>query len=43
MFQNFLAADHHVTAMTEDSFSAADTEDYSNMPDLIEDNQVFQI
>jgi hypothetical protein len=40
MFQNFLAADHHVTAMTEDSFSAADTEDYSNMPELIENSQV---
>ena len=40
MFQNFLAADHHVTAMTEEVLSAADTEDYSNMPNLFEDNQV---
>ena len=40
MFQNFLAADHHVTAMTGDALSVADTEDYSTMPDLLEDDQV---
>ncbi len=40
LFQNLLAAHQHVTTMTDEALSAADTEDYIDMPDLIDDNQV---
>jgi hypothetical protein len=42
LFQNLLAAHHrdHVTTMTDEALSAADTEDYMDMPDLIDEDQV---